>query len=92
MQFTIKIATYDPLNQTTFHSEQDQKSDRYDSISNNGYGLEKCLNDFNQLTHSHTPSLEMLSHLKILSITLSIRTPLFAFGTKMSHYHTKEII
>ena len=40
-----------------FFTKQDQKSNRFDSISNNG-----CFR-LMILTHSHTPDLEMLSHL-----------------------------
>ena len=40
-----------------FFRKQDQKSNRFDSISNNG-----CFR-LMILTHSHTPDLEMLSHL-----------------------------
>ena len=42
--------------------KQDQKSNRYDSISNNGYGQKMPY--ANSLTHSHNPHLEMLFHLK----------------------------
>ena len=45
-----------------FREKQDQKSNRYDSISNNGYGWKMPY--ANSLTHSHNPHLEMLSHLK----------------------------
>ena len=48
--------------QQTTIDKQDQKSNRYDSISNNGYG--RKMPYANSLTHSHNPHLEMLSHLK----------------------------
>ena len=52
-----------------FYFELDQKSNRYVSILQ-WLWTEKWLMQYHLLTYSHTPNLEMLSHLKTNNVCL----------------------